>query len=144
MPQLRCPQGTETIDVHDALGSAVRIDARGSEVIPLLPSDDSASFGWLIVTGCCPFPERVSLADVSEQLLLRWQVMRVVGRLNEDVNEEWISDKARFAYDGLKRQRLNMPYVRKVGRAWRACLLSASILVVLSMCGRVVDSLRVI
>jgi NADH-quinone oxidoreductase subunit G len=40
--------------------------------------------------------------------------MRVVARLNEDVNEEWISDKARFAYDGLKRQRLNMPYVRKV------------------------------
>lgn len=42
------------------------------------------------------------------------QVMRIVGRLNEDVNEEWISDKARFAYDGLKRQRLQVPYVRKV------------------------------
>ncbi|MBT5574543.1 MAG: NADH-quinone oxidoreductase subunit G [Alphaproteobacteria bacterium] len=41
------------------------------------------------------------------------QVMRVMPRLNEDVNEEWISDKARFAIDGLKNQRLDTPYVRK-------------------------------
>lgn len=40
------------------------------------------------------------------------EVMRVVPRLNEDVNEEWISDKARFQYDGLKRQRLNLPMVK--------------------------------
>lgn len=38
--------------------------------------------------------------------------MRIVPRLNEAVNEEWISDKARFQYDGLKRQRLNVPLVK--------------------------------
>ena len=40
------------------------------------------------------------------------EVMRIIPRLNEDINEEWISDKARFSYDGLKRQRLTTPYVR--------------------------------
>ncbi|XP_074483775.1 NADH-ubiquinone oxidoreductase 75 kDa subunit, mitochondrial [Sebastes fasciatus] len=40
------------------------------------------------------------------------EVMRVMPRLNEDVNEEWISDKTRFAYDGLKRQRLTQPMVK--------------------------------
>ncbi|XP_055959194.1 NADH-ubiquinone oxidoreductase 75 kDa subunit, mitochondrial [Patella vulgata] len=40
------------------------------------------------------------------------EVMRIIPRLNEDVNEEWISDKTRFAYDGLKRQRLTTPFVR--------------------------------
>ncbi|KAK2856905.1 hypothetical protein Q5P01_005640 [Channa striata] len=40
------------------------------------------------------------------------EVMRVIPRLNEDVNEEWISDKTRFAYDGLKRQRLTQPMVK--------------------------------
>ena len=43
-------------------------------------------------------------------------VMRVLPRLNDDVNEEWISDKTRFAYDGLKSQRLDQPYVRRNGR----------------------------
>ena len=38
--------------------------------------------------------------------------MRVIPRLNEDINEEWISDKTRFSYDGLKRQRLTEPYVK--------------------------------
>lgn len=38
--------------------------------------------------------------------------MRIVPRLNEGVNEEWISDKARFQYDGLKRQRLSVPLVK--------------------------------
>ncbi|HAJ90784.1 MAG TPA: NADH-quinone oxidoreductase subunit G [Rhodospirillaceae bacterium] len=61
---------TESIDVHDAVGSNIRIDARGNEV------------------------------------------MRVLPRLNEDVNEEWISDKTRFAHDGLKRARLDKPYIR--------------------------------
>ena len=42
------------------------------------------------------------------------EVMRIIPRLNEEVNEEWISDKARFQYDGLKRQRLNVPMI-KVG-----------------------------
>ncbi len=65
---------TETIDVMDAIGSNIRVDARGSEV------------------------------------------MRVLPRLNEDVNEEWISDKTRFACDGLRRQRLDRPYVRKDGK----------------------------
>ncbi|KAK5874949.1 hypothetical protein CesoFtcFv8_027489 [Champsocephalus esox] len=40
------------------------------------------------------------------------EVMRVMPRLNEDINEEWISDKTRFAYDGLKRQRLTQPMVK--------------------------------
>ncbi|RXM32119.1 INO80 complex subunit D [Acipenser ruthenus] len=40
------------------------------------------------------------------------EVMRVLPKLNEDVNEEWISDKTRFAYDGLKRQRLTQPMVK--------------------------------
>ncbi len=44
------------------------------------------------------------------------QVMRVLPRLNEDVNEEWISDKARHACDGLGRQRLDRPYVRVNGK----------------------------
>ncbi len=67
-------QKTESIDALDAVGSNIRVDARGSEVMRILP------------------------------------------RLHEDVNEEWISDKTRFAYDGLKRQRLDVPYVRKNGR----------------------------
>jgi NADH-quinone oxidoreductase subunit G len=44
------------------------------------------------------------------------EVMRILPRLNEDVNEEWINDKTRFACDGLKRQRLDQPYVRKDGK----------------------------
>ena len=44
------------------------------------------------------------------------QVMRVLPRLNEDVNEEWISDKARHACDGLGRQRLDRPYIRTGGK----------------------------
>ncbi len=43
--------------------------------------------------------------------LLCVQVMRIVPVQNDAVNEEWISDKARFQYDGLKRQRLNVPLV---------------------------------
>src|SRR6059058_2345921 len=65
---------TESVDVMDALGSAIRVDTRGP------------------------------------------QVMRVLPRLNEEVNEEWISDKARHACDGLSRQRLDQPYVRKNGK----------------------------
>ena len=65
---------TESIDVMDAQGSNIRVDARGP------------------------------------------QVMRVLPRLNEEVNEEWISDKARHACDGLVRQRLDRPYVRVNGK----------------------------
>ncbi len=69
---------TESVDVMDAVGSAIRIDTKGSEV------------------------------------------MRVLPRLNEDVNEEWISDKTRFACDGLKKQRLDSPYIRCDGRLKKA------------------------
>ncbi len=62
---------TESIDVMDAVGSAIRVDTRGREV------------------------------------------MRVLPRVNEAVNEEWISDKTRFIWDGLRTQRLDQPYVRK-------------------------------
>ncbi len=65
---------TETIDVMDAVGSNIRIDSRGLEVMRILP------------------------------------------RLNEEINEEWISDKTRFCYDGLKYQRLDKPYVKKHGK----------------------------
>jgi NADH-quinone oxidoreductase subunit G len=65
---------TETVDVMDALGSNIRVDARGREVLRVLP------------------------------------------RLNDDLNEEWISDKTRYACDGLGRQRLDRPYVRRDGK----------------------------
>jgi NADH-quinone oxidoreductase subunit G len=65
---------TETIDVMDALGSAIRVDTRGREVMRILP------------------------------------------RINDDVNEEWISDKTRHVVDGLRTQRLDQPYVRQNGR----------------------------
>ncbi len=65
---------TETIDAMDAVGSAIRVDARGREVMRILP------------------------------------------RTNDDVNEEWISDKTRFVWDGLKTQRLDKPYVREIGK----------------------------
>jgi NADH-quinone oxidoreductase subunit G len=65
---------TESVDVLDALGSNIRIDARDGKV------------------------------------------MRVLPRLNDDVNEEWISDKTRHAIDGLRYQRLDRPYVRRDGK----------------------------
>src|SRR6201747_1241928 len=65
---------TDSIDVMDAQGASIRVDARGP------------------------------------------QVMRVLPRLNEAVNEDWISDKARHACDGLMRQRLDRPYIRKSGK----------------------------
>ncbi len=65
---------TESIDVMDAVGSAIRVDTRGREVMRILP------------------------------------------RINEAVNEEWISDKTRFVWDGLRTQRLDRPYVRRKGK----------------------------
>ncbi|MFY9590315.1 NADH-quinone oxidoreductase subunit NuoG [Rickettsia endosymbiont of Halotydeus destructor] len=44
------------------------------------------------------------------------EVMRILPRVNEEINEEWISDKIRFSYDGLKYQRLDCPYIRKNGK----------------------------
>jgi NADH-quinone oxidoreductase subunit G len=75
---------TESIDVLDAVGSNIRIDSRGLEVMRILPV------------------------------------------VNDDVNEEWISDKTRFAYDGLKNQRLDSPMIRQnnklVGCSWDQAL----------------------
>ena len=65
---------TESIDVMDAVGSAIRVDVRGREVMRILP------------------------------------------RVNDDVNEEWISDKTRHVVDGLRAQRLDQPYIREHGR----------------------------
>ena len=65
---------TESIDVMDALGSNIRIDTRGREVMRFLP------------------------------------------RNHDGVNEEWLSDKSRFVWDGLRRQRLDRPYVRVNGK----------------------------
>ncbi|MGN6670588.1 MAG: NADH-quinone oxidoreductase subunit NuoG [Candidatus Nucleicultricaceae bacterium] len=48
------------------------------------------------------------------------KVMRILPRLNEDINEEWISDKTRFAVDGLMRQRIDQPYVRRQGKLEKA------------------------
>ena len=69
---------TESIDVMDALGSNIRVDVRGKEVMRILP------------------------------------------RLNEAVNEEWISDKTRHIVDGLRTQRLDRPYVRVHGKLYAA------------------------
>ena len=65
---------TETIDVMDALGSNIRVDTKGREVMRILP------------------------------------------RNHDGVNEEWISDKTRFVWDGLRRQRLDRPYIRQGGK----------------------------
>ena len=45
-----------------------------------------------------------------------WEVKRILPRINEDINEEWISDKTRYACDGIKNQRLDTPYVKKQGK----------------------------
>jgi NADH-quinone oxidoreductase subunit G len=42
-----------------------------------------------------------------------WEVKRILPRLNNDINEEWISDKTRYACDGLLKQRLDVPYIKK-------------------------------
>ncbi len=58
------------------------------------------------------------------------EVMRILPRLNEEVNEEWISDKTRFAYDGLKRQRLTVPMIKRDGvlqqTSWEDALMTIS------------------
>jgi len=69
---------TETIDAMDAVGSAIRVDTRGREVMRILP------------------------------------------RTNDAVNEEWISDKTRHVADGLRTQRLDQPYVRRNGKLQQA------------------------
>jgi NADH-quinone oxidoreductase subunit G len=74
---------TETIDVMDAVGSNIRVDARGPEVLRVLP------------------------------------------RLNDDINEEWITDKTRFACDGLRQRRLDRPWVRRGGKLEEASWVEA-------------------
>ncbi len=79
---------TETIDVMDALGSSIRVDTKGREVMRILP------------------------------------------RNHDGVNEEWISDKTRFVWDGLRRQRLDQPYMRRNGKlrpvTWGQALKAAA------------------
>lgn len=79
---------TDSIDVMDALGSNIRVDARGEAVLRVLP------------------------------------------RTNDEINEEWISDKTRYAEDGLQRQRLDRPYIRENGKlrtaSWDEALNAAA------------------
>ncbi|KYN21274.1 NADH-ubiquinone oxidoreductase 75 kDa subunit, mitochondrial [Trachymyrmex cornetzi] len=79
---------TDSIDVHDAVGSNIVISHRTGEVLRILP------------------------------------------RVNEEVNEEWLSDKARFSYDGLKRQRLITPMMKINGKLeavdWEDALVAAA------------------
>ena len=45
-----------------------------------------------------------------------WEVKRILPRINDDINEEWISDKTRYACDGLLNNRIDQPYIRKNGK----------------------------
>jgi NADH-quinone oxidoreductase subunit G len=90
---------TESIDVMDALGSNIRIDTKGREVMRILP------------------------------------------RNHDGVNEEWISDKTRFVWDGLRRQRLDTPYVRENGKLRKATWGEALAKAAAAMQGRKVAGL---
>ncbi len=90
---------TETIDVMDALGSNIRVDTKGREVMRILP------------------------------------------RNHDGVNEEWISDKTRFVWDGLRRQRLDRPYVRVDGKLRPATWPEALGVVAAAMKGKKVAGL---
>ena len=59
-----------------------------------------------------------------------WEVKRVLPRVNEDINEEWISDKTRYACDGLLKQRLDVPYIRENGRLKKVSWLEAQKLLI--------------
>ena len=54
------------------------------------------------------------------ELIHNWEVKRILPRLNNDINEEWISDKTRYSCDGLLKQRLDVPYVKnnKLQTTW--------------------------
>jgi NADH-quinone oxidoreductase subunit G len=90
---------TETVDVMDALGSNIRVDTKGREVMRILP------------------------------------------RNHDGVNEEWISDKTRFVWDGLRRQRLDTPYIRENGRLRKAGWGEALAAAAAAMKGRKVAAL---
>jgi NADH-quinone oxidoreductase subunit G len=85
---------TQSIDVMDGVGSAIRVDTRGREVMRILP------------------------------------------RLNEAVNEEWISDKTRHIVDGLRTQRLDRPYIRENGQL-RAASWSEAFAAIAAKAGRI-------
>jgi NADH-quinone oxidoreductase subunit G len=100
---------TKSIDVHDALGSNIRIDSKGNTVVRILPEE------------------------------------------NNDINQEWLSDKARFSYDGLKYQRLQDPYIKIDGKfcklSWPealdiACLHIKSLAPheIAAVCGNMIDA----
>ena len=74
---------TQSVDIMDAMGSNIRVDSRGLEVMRILPCS------------------------------------------NEEINEEWLSDKSRFCYDGLKYQRLDKAYIRKNGKLVEATITEA-------------------
>jgi NADH-quinone oxidoreductase subunit G len=90
---------TETIDVMDALGSNIRVDTKGREVMRILP------------------------------------------RNHDGVNEEWISDKTRFVWDGLRKQRLDKPYLRENGKLRPATWPEALSAVAAAMKGRKIAGL---
>ena len=90
---------TESIDVMDALGSNIRIDTKGREV------------------------------------------MRIIPRNHDGVNEEWISDKTRFVWDGLRRQRLDTPYIREGGKLRKAGWDEALVAVATAMKGKKIAGL---
>jgi NADH-quinone oxidoreductase subunit G len=90
---------TESIDVMDALGSNIRVDTKGREVMRLLP------------------------------------------RNHDGVNEEWISDKTRFVWDGLRKQRLDTPYIRENGKLRKAGWGEALTAVAAAMKGKKVAGL---
>ena len=54
----------------------------------------------------------LNLPMTSLYYLFLGEVLRILPRINEDINEEWLSDKSRFACDGLKRQRLTVPMMK--------------------------------
>ena len=90
---------TESIDVMDAIGSNIRIDTKGREV------------------------------------------MRIIPRNHDGVNEEWISDKTRFIWDGLRRQRLDVPYIRENGKLRKATWAEALSAAATAMKGKKVAGL---
>ena len=59
-----------------------------------------------------------------------WEVKRVLPRINESINEEWISDKTRYACDGLLKQRLDTPYIRENGKLIKTSWLKANNLLI--------------
>lgn len=64
------------------------------------------------MTLCVSGKDSAGNMHIKSDMHIVLQVMRITPRLNEHINEEWLSDKGRFSYDGLKRQRLNVPLVK--------------------------------